>query len=353
MVPGFTHLLYPLDRPMTQKYLLAFLAGVLLSLPSIAQTTLKFTDYPVSETYTGKHAKAKTGNGVGQPHPDGGYLPSMFRTRLNEAARSGDVNFAGRYILTTWGCGSGGCREGAIVDAKNGDVFWLPRSACCYDDGDYSYIENSHLLKVVSNEGQELSRDAEEALDKRKQAGEDVPFEDYRAPSVEYFYFFDGVRFQEVFKQTLDKKEADAVEVSVPSELRKYVFDMYEDVAKDVSVINLSDLNADGKNDFILTIVDTGYCGSAGCLTQLLISTKSDRYVAVYSGNLYELKLQPNKSQAPSRFDVMGHSSLCNQNGPDVCEFVLELRGYELELIDWKWTMTNFGKQLMKKFTGN
>ena len=152
---------------------------------------------------------------------------------------------------------------------------------------------------------------------------------------------------------SVDKKEADAVEVSVPSELRKYVFDMYEDVARNVSVINLSDLNADGKNDFILTIEDTGYCGSAGCLTQLLISTKSDRYVVVYSGNLYELKLQPNKSQAPRRFDVIVHSSLCNRNGSDVCEFVLELRGYELELIDWKWTMKNFGKQLMKEFTGN
>ena len=46
MAPGFTHLLYPPDRPMSQKYLLAFLAGVLLSLPSIAQT----------------------GSGVGQPH---------------------------------------------------------------------------------------------------------------------------------------------------------------------------------------------------------------------------------------------------------------------------------------------
>ena len=340
-----------------QKHLFTFIAAVMLSLPSIAQTALKsvpdFTDYPVKKMYTGKHAEARTSNGVGQPHPDGGYLPSMFRTRLIEAARSGNVNFAGRYILTTWGCGSGGCREGAIIDAKNGDVFWLPRSACCSDADGYFWGDDSRLLKVLSNEGQELSREAEEALDKRKHAGEDVPFEDYRAPSVEYFYVFDGVRFQEVFKRTVVKKEADAGQVSVPSELREYVFDMYEEVAKNVSVINLSDLNADGKNDFILTIEDTGYCGSAGCLTQLLISTKSDRYVAVYSGNLYELKLQPNKSQAPSRFDVMGHSSLCNRNGPDVCEFVLELRGYELDLIDWKWTITNFGKQLMKEFTGN
>ena len=56
---------------MTQKYLLAFLAGVLLFLPSIAQTTLKFTDYPVSEIYTGKHAKAL-----------GNLIPFMATCRL-------------------------------------------------------------------------------------------------------------------------------------------------------------------------------------------------------------------------------------------------------------------------------
>jgi hypothetical protein len=50
--------------------------------------------------------------------------------------------------------------------------------------------------------GQKLSRDAEEALDKRKQAGEDVPFEDYRAPSVEYFYVFNGAKFEEIFLET-------------------------------------------------------------------------------------------------------------------------------------------------------
>jgi hypothetical protein len=46
----------------------------------------------------------------------------MFRTNLRNAAKEG-VNFAGHYILTTWGCGTN-CSESAIIDARNGRVFF-------------------------------------------------------------------------------------------------------------------------------------------------------------------------------------------------------------------------------------
>ena len=130
-----------------------------------------FTDYPEREIYKGKHAEARTGNGVGQPHPDGGYLPSMFRTRLIEAARSGNVNFAGHYILTIWGCGSGGCREGAIIDAKNRDVFWLPAVECCWGGDGFFVDKNSRLFVISTKSGQDLSAEAEELLNKRRAAG--------------------------------------------------------------------------------------------------------------------------------------------------------------------------------------
>ena len=45
-----------------------------------------------------------------------------FRTNLRNAARGG-VNFAGHYILTTWGCGTN-CSQSAIIDARNGRVFF-------------------------------------------------------------------------------------------------------------------------------------------------------------------------------------------------------------------------------------
>ncbi len=46
----------------------------------------------------------------------------MFRTNLRNAAKEG-VNFAGHYILTGWGCGTN-CSEWAIIDARNGRVFF-------------------------------------------------------------------------------------------------------------------------------------------------------------------------------------------------------------------------------------
>ena len=46
----------------------------------------------------------------------------MFRTRLREANRRG-VNFAGRYIIATWGCGTG-CAQGAVIDSRTGRVYF-------------------------------------------------------------------------------------------------------------------------------------------------------------------------------------------------------------------------------------
>jgi hypothetical protein len=46
----------------------------------------------------------------------------MFRTNLRNAAKEG-VNFAGRFTLTGWGCGTN-CSEWAIIDGRTGRVFF-------------------------------------------------------------------------------------------------------------------------------------------------------------------------------------------------------------------------------------
>lgn len=48
--------------------------------------------------------------------------PWKYRTRLREANKEG-INFAGHYIIASWGCGTG-CSIGAIIDAKTGEVFF-------------------------------------------------------------------------------------------------------------------------------------------------------------------------------------------------------------------------------------
>ncbi len=52
-----------------------------------------------------------------------------FRTRLRDAATQ-PANFAGHYVLTTWGCGMS-CQMGAAIDLQSGRVVWLPGTVCC------------------------------------------------------------------------------------------------------------------------------------------------------------------------------------------------------------------------------
>ena len=46
----------------------------------------------------------------------------LFRTNLRNAAKEG-VNFAGRYVLTGWGCGTN-CSQWAIIDGSTGKVYF-------------------------------------------------------------------------------------------------------------------------------------------------------------------------------------------------------------------------------------
>ena len=83
-----------------------------------------------------------------------------FKTRLSDALRDG-INFAGHYIVAGWGCGTG-CISGAIIDARNGNVYWpLPLYALASGfkpDGNYVdepvvYRKNSRLLIITGSPG--------------------------------------------------------------------------------------------------------------------------------------------------------------------------------------------------------
>jgi hypothetical protein len=70
----------------------------------------RFESYP-AKLYTGRNAK-----------PDLSSDPStrMFRTQIKEWSKE-RPNFAGHYIIATWGCGTN-CTQLAIVDAITGNV---------------------------------------------------------------------------------------------------------------------------------------------------------------------------------------------------------------------------------------
>ena len=102
---------------------LLLLATVCLfpSLTVFAQSDLpQFKDYPVGEIYKGPTAPlVLTRNDL------------TFKTRLQWAAKNLKPNFAGHYILTSWGCGAQ-CVMGAVIDAKTGKVYWWDFTICCW-----------------------------------------------------------------------------------------------------------------------------------------------------------------------------------------------------------------------------
>ncbi|SHF52997.1 Lipocalin-like [Mariniphaga anaerophila] len=71
-----------------------------------------------------------------------------FKTVISQEYNSSPVNFAGHYVVITWGCGSG-CIEGVMVDSRNGKVYNLPTKKGYSDVGNsVEHYKNSVLLKT-------------------------------------------------------------------------------------------------------------------------------------------------------------------------------------------------------------
>lgn len=74
-----------------------------------------FEQFKVDRVYVGRNA---------EPILDSSDK-RMYRTRLRWATKVMKPNFAGEYIITTWGCGSG-CQHYALINARTGQVQMLP-----------------------------------------------------------------------------------------------------------------------------------------------------------------------------------------------------------------------------------
>lgn len=102
----------------------------------------QFKDYSVNETFSGKNAPVK----ITKNNRD-------FRTRLREGGK-GKPNFAGRYIVTIWGCGTS-CLAGAVMDAKTGNVAFLPGAIHSWEGDEnlepIEYRLNSRLIIFSGN----------------------------------------------------------------------------------------------------------------------------------------------------------------------------------------------------------
>lgn len=119
--------------PAAFLLVVALSAASFFSSSALAQASVPhFKDYPISEIYKGRPAPlVLTRDDL------------TFKTRLRWAAKNQKPNFAGHYILTTWGCGAL-CLMGAVIDAKTGKAYWWNFSICCWRsdvDDKFSPIE--------------------------------------------------------------------------------------------------------------------------------------------------------------------------------------------------------------------
>jgi len=124
--------------------MLATLGAVALSLGIAPQASRvpAYGDFPTRGSFTGSPAA---------PDLASAKRAAEYRTVLRRGAAVGP-NFAGRYTVVQWGCGSP-CKAFAILDAVTGHV-WMPK---IWAGLGVSYRRNSDLLIV---DGPELWSEA-------------------------------------------------------------------------------------------------------------------------------------------------------------------------------------------------
>ncbi|SFE03135.1 hypothetical protein [Paracidovorax konjaci] len=100
---------------MRKAFALFVIAMAPVAMPWAADTsTPAFADCPVAVSPPARRAPVDLANAESR----------AYATQLRRAAKE-PVNFAGHYVLASWGCGAG-CVTGGVIDARTGSVTLLP-----------------------------------------------------------------------------------------------------------------------------------------------------------------------------------------------------------------------------------
>jgi hypothetical protein len=137
----------------------AIFGGLIVTGARAGNGTPGFTQFPVAGTFSGapKAVRLVSRN------------DRKFATRLREAGRQ-KPNFAGHYALASWGCGAS-CLMVAAIDARTGNVTWLPFTVCCWATDVREPVEfrlHSRLLIVQGSRDESGGGDYYYALDNGK-----------------------------------------------------------------------------------------------------------------------------------------------------------------------------------------
>ncbi|MBD2745842.1 hypothetical protein IC232_03935 [Microvirga sp. BT688] len=143
--PSLAHTLEATDRSAKEQ--VAAPKTEAARLKPIPVSVPQFPDYPVNRIHKGTNAKPI----LDDPNKN------SYRTRIREAAQQ-QANFAGRYVITTWGCGTG-CNRGAVINLATGKVKMLPfglvtawsnsEEESCAGGPDFGFELNSSLIVMT------------------------------------------------------------------------------------------------------------------------------------------------------------------------------------------------------------
>lgn len=111
------------------RHIIAALAFALVSLPAFGaldndgydENTIRPTDFPKDAPRLEDYPAKPYAGPNAAPDVRGHARSRMYRTQLRGWATE-KPNFAGHYILATWGCGTG-CTQIAVIDALTGKIF--------------------------------------------------------------------------------------------------------------------------------------------------------------------------------------------------------------------------------------
>jgi hypothetical protein len=122
---------------------------MVLAFGAEAQSVPQYKDYP-AKPFKGARAA------VDVSPPDAWNYRSVLRKGAKEP-----INFAGRYVFTSWGVGRG-CETGAAIDVSTGRVTFFPYNACFWREKDPPFIveTGSRLFISTGNLGEDGPRGA-------------------------------------------------------------------------------------------------------------------------------------------------------------------------------------------------
>jgi len=121
---------------------------------------------------------------------------------------------------------------------------------------------------------------------------------------------------------------------ALPDDIISYIHGKYEDPRGRLEA-TAAEVNQDGRDDYIVQLAGGDYCGSAGCLTLVFVSSQRG-YDVVYSENTYGITLEQEASEGLPVLVVSQHGAFCDKPGSEPCSSRMQWNGKAFDMLSGK-----------------